>query len=44
MEITDIERIWGLRGQEHPYHLKLKFGRTPPAAPADVIFIDFERF
>ena len=38
MKITEIERFWGLRGLEHPQnHLKLKFGRTPPAAPADVI-------
>ena len=39
MEITEMERFWGQKGLEPPRNqLKLKFGRTPPAAPAAVIF------
>ena len=39
VEITEIERFWGQRAWDTPTnHLKLKFGRTPPAAPADVIY------
>ena len=40
MEITEIGQFWGLGAWNIPRnHLKFKFGRTPPAAPADVIHV-----